>query len=442
VSESNDPTPFNKNAVRTIVLIWLAWCLMMVGFQAFVTARVQPERPDRVLDWTESETTATANDDQIYLSEPFLNNHVAWDSEFYLSIATTGYQDPKVRSVQVVAAEVLAVRPNMNISQITTVGDALPLNYAFMPFYPLVIRIFAFPLRILGLNPIATASLAGVVVSMLGTLAAMLALYDLTRDELGNKGGIRTAFYLIVFPTGMFFAQVYTEGLFVGLAFWALTMIRRKQWLAAAVLAVCATLTRAVGVALFIPLIAPWIRSGDWMDLDLEWRELYFKGIPWRAIGRALIHLSPILAFVAWRYSYLGFAFNIVEDLVFGRGALMVGTSFSGWLDAFKSIFGDNPQMSAYYLIEFAAIVLGFWACFATRDRYPTLSWYGLLTIIIALTSGPPQGMHRYILAAPSVFIFLSRLGKSETFDRIWSTVSILLVGLLAMLFTFDFWVG
>jgi hypothetical protein len=277
---------------------------------------------------------------------------------------------------------------------------------------------------------------------MLGTLAAMLALYDLSRDELGNRGGVRTAVYLIVFPTGMFFAQVYTEGLFVGLAFGALALTRRKHWMAAAVLAVCATLTRAVGVALFIPLIAPWIRSGDWMNLDLEWRELYFKGLPWRALGRALIHLSPILAFAAWRYSYLGFAFNVVEELFFGRGALMVGTSFSGWFDALISIFGDNSQMSAYYQIEFAAIVLGFWACFTTRDRYPELSWYGLLAIFIALTSGQPQGMHRYILAAPSVFIFLSRLGKSEAFDRIWSTVSVLLMGLLAMLFTFDFWVG
>jgi len=442
VSTSNGPTPLNNNAVRTIVLIWMAWCLVMVGFQAFVTARMQPERPDHVLLWTASETTATANDDQKYLSETFLNNHVNWDSEFYLSIATTGYRDPDVRSIQVVAAEVLAVRPNMNISQFTTVGDALPLNYAFMPFYPLVIRVFSFPLRILGLNPIATASLAGVIVSMFGTLAGMLALYDLTRDELGDKGGIRTAFYLIVFPTGMFFAQVYTEGLFVGLAFGALAMTRRKHWLAAAVLAVCATLTRAVGVALFIPLIAPWIRSGDWMDLDLEWRELFFKGLPWRAIGRALIHLSPILAFAAWRFSYLGFAFNVVEELFFGRGAFMVGTSFSGWLDALKSIFGDNSQTSAYYLIEFATIVLGIWAGFATRDRYPALSWYGLLAIFIALTSGPPQGMHRYILAAPSVFIFLSRLGKSEAFDRSWTTISILLMGFLAMLFSFDFWVG
>ena len=120
----------------------------------------------------------------------------------------------------------------------------------------------------------------------------------------------------------------------------------------------------------------------------------------------------------------------------------MVGTSFSQWLNAIQTIGGDNPQRSTYYLIEVGAIILGVWSCLATRKRYPGISWYGLLAITIALTSGPAQGMHRHILAAPSVFIFLGRLGQSEAFDRAWTIASVLLMGMLAMLFSFDFWVG
>jgi hypothetical protein len=62
--------------------------------------------------------------------------------------------------------------------------------------------------------------------------------------------------------------------------------------------------------------------------------------------------------------------------------------------------------------------------------------------IWLSLTSGPAQGMHSYILAAPVVFLFLGRLGRNEAFDRAWSLLSILLMGLLAILFTFDMWVG
>ena len=52
----------------------------------------------------------------------------------------------------------------------------MSLNYAFFPFYPLVMRVLAVPLSVLNLTPIATATLAGVIVSLLGTLGAMLAL--------------------------------------------------------------------------------------------------------------------------------------------------------------------------------------------------------------------------------------------------------------------------
>ncbi len=73
------------------------------------------------------------------------------------------------------------------------------------------------PLKLIGLNLTATATLAGVIVSALGALLAMLALYDLTSDSLGDEGAMRAAFYLLIFPTGFFLVQVYTEGLFVGL---------------------------------------------------------------------------------------------------------------------------------------------------------------------------------------------------------------------------------
>lgn len=412
-----------KTAYRKVLLLWLAWAVLLCGFQWAVAARIGLARPDDVLSWTAAETTADAHRQQPYLLDPFLNDHVAWDSEFYLSIAVAGYDDPLVRT--------------------TGPADArLSLNYAFMPFYPLVTRVVSWPLRVFGLTPIATATLAGVLVSLLGTLGGMLALYDLARDELGEPGGLRAAFYLVAFPTGFFLAQVHTEGLFVGLAFGCLAMVRRKRFGWAALLAIGATWTRAVGVALVIPLALPWLRAGDWMQLDLEWRQIFFQGIPWRALGKGLLRMAPVLAFAAWRYSYLGAGFNTVEDLFFGRGFLSLGTSFFTWSEAFRSIFGPNPETAVYYLIEFGAIVLGLAACRAMWRADPAMAAYSLAAIVLSLTSGPAQGMHRYILAAPVVFLYLARLGRREVFDRAWSLASILLMGLLATLFTFDFWVG
>jgi hypothetical protein len=207
-------------------------------------------------------------------------------------------------------------------------------------------------------------------------------------------------------------------------------------------LAVLATFTRAAGVALVIPLLLSWLREGEWMELDMEWRQIYFKGLPWPAIGHTLVTLAPALAFMLWRISYYGVAFSRVEEEYFGRGLLSLGYTFISWFDAWSSLWSNNSQAAAYYAVEFSAILLGFTACIAGLRRHPDLAWFGLLVVFLSFTSGPAQGMHRYILGAPPVFLFLSRLGDKPAFDRIWTMGSILVMGLMATMFIFDMWAG
>lgn len=359
----------------------------------------------------------------MYLIEPFMNNQVAWDSEYYLAIAVGGYDDP---------ATDLVGPPNNQVTK----------SYSFLPFYPLLIRLFAFPLSLLGLNSIATATLAGVLVSALGALGGMFALYHLTRDSLGEDGALRSAFYLIIFPTAFFLVQVYTEGVFVGLAFGCLAMLRRKNWLLAAILASCTVLTRAVGIAIFIPMLVNWLRTGDWMDLDLEWRQLFHQGVPLRSLGRAVLVFAPLITFLTWKFSYYGLAFDFVEMQFFGSTFMSLGNAFFVWVEAWRSVFMGIPPRAANYILIFFIFILGIIACAKTIKEYPEATWFSLAVIIISVGSGPPSGIHRYILTAPAIFIYLARLGKNPIFDRVWMIFSILWMGALAALFTLDMWVA
>ncbi|HEU4746663.1 MAG TPA: hypothetical protein VFS61_15590, partial [Anaerolineales bacterium] len=406
-----------------IVLIWLAWAIIVISFQAWVSARIVPQWPDRSLSGTTESTEEGYQEGQKYLIEPFMNNQVAWDSEYYLAIAVGGYDDPATD----------LVGPPSN--QVT-------LSYSFLPFYPLLMRLFAIPLGLLGLNPIATATLAGVVVSAMGALGGMLALYDLTRDSLGEEGALRSAFYLIVFPTGFFLVQVYTEGAFVGLAFGCLAMLYRKNWLMAAILASCTVLTRAVGVIIFIPMFVNWLRTGDWMNFDLEWRQLFNQGIPRRSLGRALLVFAPLITFLVWKFSYYGIAFDFVELQYFGSTFMNLGRAFFVWVEAWQSIFLGIPPRAANYILIFLLFVLGLIACFRTIRAYPEAAWFSLAVILISIGSGPPSGIHRYILTTPAIFIFLARLGGNPVFDRAWTVFSILWMGALAALFALDMWVA
>ena len=426
--------------IRIISAIWLSWAIIVIAFQALATARLVPVYPDRAQEWTTRFTGEGYQRDHVYLLEPFMNNQVAWDSEYYLSIAVGGYDDPK--SPHLSPEGVITVDSGNQISRSGSSFDqAISVNYAFFPFYPLMIHIFAIPLQIFGLNPIATATLAGVIVSALGALLGMLALFDLTRDSLGEDGAMRAAFYLIIFPTGFFLIQVYTEGLFVGLAFACLAMTKRKHWLAAAILGVAATMTRAVGVLLLIPMVISWVRTSEWMEL--EWRQIFNQGISFRPMINGLLTLSPLLAFVIWRFSFLGLAFDYIESNYYRRGFLSLGIAFYAWVEAFRSMInGGNPQHTAYYLTEFLGLAIGIIACIATIKNHPEIGWYSLAVVILSWGSGPAQGIHRYILGAPAVFITLARWGENSVFDRAWTILSLLLMGLLAMLFAFNMWVA
>jgi hypothetical protein len=413
---------------RTIFFIWLAWTILMVAYQGYIRARFDLQRPDYAVFWTPSETEATSQDDKPYLIELFLNERVSWDSEYYLSIAIAGYDDPSMR----------AIPPDFDWMryQVALKGeqpDWVSMNYAFFPFYPFAMRILSYPLKLLGLNPIATATLAGMLVSMFGTLGAMLALYDLSRDKLSEVAGVRAAFYLIIFPAGMFLAQLYTEGLFLGLSFGALALARREKWIWAGLLAVCATWTRAAGALLLLPMGLFWLEGGNLSALrdDFSWDKLVKLGF----VG------SPALAYLVWNLIY-GESFHIIESRFFSRGLLLIEQSIDAWTQAWQSMFGGYSEAWAYYLVEFSAIILALLACVLMWKQYRTLAIYSLVTIIFSLTSGGAQGMHRYVMAAPVIFLLLARWGENKAFDRLWTLVSVLIMGIFATMFSFDFWAG
>jgi hypothetical protein len=269
---------------------------------------------------------------------------------------------------------------------------------------------------------------------VLGTLGGMIALYFLAKDELEDAGGWRAAFYLIAFPSGFFLAMLYTEGLFVGLAFGALALLMRRKWFWAGLLATCAALTRSVGVALVIPMGIIFLRDLDYKTLK--------SNLTWSKLVRILLILAPLAAFLIWKFSSLGQTFDVIQKAWFGRGFLEFGKSLSSWKYAWETIFSDNKQSAAYHLMEMVFSILALISCVFTFRSYPEITVFSLTVILFALFSGDIQGMYRYVMAAPSVFLFLSRLGKNESFDRVWSVASLLLLGINAFLFATDMWAG
>lgn len=416
-----------NSSIRNILFIWVGWALVMLLFQHWLGMRVTLKRPDNVLGWTGSETTTHSQSDKPYLIEPLLNEHVSWDSEYYLGIAIGGYDDP---AIQAIPADFNWGTMSDRFCSVDQEANCISLSYAFFPLYPLVTRIVAIPLGLFSLSTIARYTLAAVLVSLLGTLGAMLSLYSMTRSSLGDEGGVRAAFYLLIFPSGFFLAQVYTEGLFIGLTFGSLAFLMTRKRYLSALLAALAVWARPGGAILFIPLAMVWF-------IDKTWQ----KG--WKvALGRGLAVLSPLISYGIWSLTSMADKFHLVEESFFGRGFFALGPSAAAWGQAVQSLFQNNLQTKFYYGLEFAVTLLAVLACILLLKDCPELSLFGLLMIVFAFTSGSAQGMVRYVLVVPALFWMLARWGRNSAFDRVWSLLSILLMGLEVLLFSFDFWVA
>jgi len=193
---------------RQLMLIWLAWAVLISAFQFWSSQRVKLTLPDNVLRWTASESNPGVLFNKRYLNDPFLNEHVAWDSEYYLSIAMEGYDDPEIRGIPFTGDKGY-------YAGFCIVGESsrcISLSHGFFPLYPLLMRALAAVLAFLPISAIARFTLAGVLVSLLGTLAAMFALRQLMDETTEETDRLRAVFYLLVFPGAIFLAQVYSEG--------------------------------------------------------------------------------------------------------------------------------------------------------------------------------------------------------------------------------------
>jgi hypothetical protein len=424
------PPAAARAPLRRLMLLWLGWAIVILGYQAVAPGRFALQPPDRSTPWTAAETQPGGHKGQPYLLDRFMNAQVAWDSEFYISIALHGYDDPQMR----------AIAPGSDLGSVTSGPKGrhpgwTSVNYAFFPAYPYAMRAVGALLAPLGLDPIARVTLAGVLISLAGTLGAMIAIADLAgaNAAAGEGEGFRAAFYMLVWPASFFLAQVYTEGLFLGLSFGALALARRERWLWAGLLGGLAAWTRSTGAVLLLPFAWIWLAQGGLTRLRAR--------LSLRELASLACIAAPALAYLAWK-AVFGVRFDFIETHFFGRGLLWLELTWNSWRDALALVAGGEPQAQAYYLVEVWGVAVAVATSLALLRRDPALALYGLAILGVALTSGAAQGMHRYVLSLPALFLVPAWWGRQPVFDRLWTLANTLAMGVFALAFSWNWWAG
>lgn len=379
---------------RHPLILWIGWFIALIVFQQMVWARFDIAQPDYAYTWT---SEMTRGDIDSPSSGAWF--HARWDSWRYVEIAQHGYED---------------------ISLAT-----------FFPGYPVLMRLTdELTLRwvLPNMNWDDRMALAGVLVSVIMSGLAAVLMYSFFAQIFENQqDALRGTFYLLIFPTAMFMAQLYTESAYLVVSLLALIFTYRRNLWWAGLLATFASLTRPTGVLLFLPMASVW--------LDHWWRG---EDLPRHTLIPMLFPIITFLGFNTWLQGQGLNTFQAQQDFgryflhplaicIFAQQLAWMGTNAAGFvaigLDLFLTLF---------------ATVLSF----REWKYHPGLALYGLAAIWLPLGTGQLVSQNRYVLIVIPMFMVLSRWGRNPVFDRIWTIASLLLFGLYAMLFTQGFWAG
>jgi Gpi18-like mannosyltransferase len=375
-----------------ILIIFLAWRIALIaipilGSDVIGIRECCPEvLPKPLTSWTQAAFT----------------DWYRWDAIWYGSIAQNGYQYFGTREAS---------------------------NVAFFPGFPLLNGIVS---HTLGLP----VEVSGPIVSTLLALIACTLLYRLTVRETDDEDTAhRSIVYFLAFPAAYYLAIGYSEALYVVCILAAFLFARESKWGWGAIAAFFAGLTRLHGALLIVPLAYEYWRQHRW-----SWRSVLSKKF-------LSVFAAPIgvLAFMGYLGAQFGkpLAYFEVQTLFFkGIRAdafpTFPGTTFANYLNGLLNGVPSTESVAVMgAMILLILLTIEVWA------RLPKVYGVYMLTItLFSLTSGDLISMPRFVVPMFPGFIALALIGKNRSADRAILIVSIILQGVLALMFVKGYWIA
>lgn len=305
--------------------------------------------------------------------EPFLDQFVAWDGQWYLGIAEHGYRGHGEATVDAEG------RPY----------SAAP--YAFFPALPAAMSVVA----TLG----APLPVAGVIVTTAAGLLAVPAIMRIAEHvDPRPRVGLALVVLVAAAPMSVTLSMVYTEALFLAAATWALVGVLERRWLLAGTGTLIAGLTRSTAVVLIAVVVAAAVWS-MWRD-RAGWRPL------------AAVVLAP-LGLLGW-WTVVVVATGQTWQTIELRGwntRWDFGIEAAQWIGRAATTEARTWETLAA-AVAVAAVVLA--ALLIRRVPWPLLA-YGVGVVALAIgSSGLPFIKPRILLVAAPVLLLPVAVGLAK----------------------------
>jgi hypothetical protein len=291
-----------------------------------------------------------------------------------------------------------------------------PSTHAFFPLYPWVAKVLHHTFAMDGFH-------AGMLVTYLSLFLAMPLFLREGFARRGEAGAWRSVFFLLLFPTAFFLAAMYAEATFFLFSLLAFCAARAGRTRRAVLWGVLLGLTKASALAaapaLFLAALEP--REGETTPaLPLSRR---IRDAAW-------IGLAPFATVWAWVFGVgiahgePGLYFRSLAGWHRGSSPLSGAMSFFHRFADYFTLAGwkTEPMHLVEYGLGLLFLILA--VRFAVRRRWADAVWIAA-ALALPISTGLPDGMPRYVLAAYPAFYELDGIFASSPRGRLaWWIVS------------------
>jgi Dolichyl-phosphate-mannose-protein mannosyltransferase len=308
-------------------------------------------------------------------TSPFWDSFARFDTGYYEGIAWNGYTPvPGGRS-----------------------------NIAYFPVYPMLIRAVG---SLFGRHH-AIYYIAGIGISWVCFILAMVTLYHLARLDLPPRRAERAVLLTAIFPFAFFYGVAYSESTFLLFVVLAFFLFRTRRWLLGGLCGAVATATRVPGI-LVVPALA-W----------LAWRNLE----PTRhgrisAAAGLLLSASGFGAYCFYVYWLTGHPFEWAATLErWGNGYHPGGAPWTAPAALLRQLFTHpyrylttDPMASIDTLYGVTGMAFVLAVPFVWRRLGAAYGLFMLLNLWLPLSSGVFEGVGRYCSVLFPCFIWLATI--------------------------------
>ncbi|MBP9700222.1 hypothetical protein KBD71_02980 [Candidatus Woesebacteria bacterium] len=312
---------------------------------------------------------------------------------------------------------------------------------AFFPVFPYLLRIPSQWAPSV-FNPLVL----GLVLSTGAFVGSVFLLFFWVQAKFGKALAYRSVLALLLFPSTIFFASLYTESLFLFLVLGSFVAASKSKWGLASFFALIAGATRIVGIFL-VPalLIELWVQQ-EYGKPSISKLQQFVQHEK-RNLLMILLSSAGLLIYMGFLHHFFNDAFYFLHvQSEFGAGRSEQIVLYPQVAYRSLKILLTAPFDLKYiaYAQEFIAGTLSLVALFLVRRRVSLgILFFSFCCFFLPTLSGTFSSMLRYILVCPPIFIAMAlAFKKLQRFELVgWILLGLLAI-LNAVLFLQGYWVA